>query len=475
MTANFLRAVAFATVLESFCATIGITPSFAESLGFSLASTGSARVTVSVLEDQTLQPIGGASIVITDGTNEKTKTITVSKEGYAGITLVGVQADQITVYLKALPKSANPAIISGLMTGWQTRARTRGDSVMAGLVIKTLSAMDLLHFELDSFISPLRDTISVFGERKIPSNLTLPEQDIYVLFGSIHVDKPTYRLPLRANQSVRLAAVQGEMDVNDILPAFQGGKMSLTLLNKLHFSRAGLTESFTAQDGLKKNVTTTQTLTPKFQVQVTQPPFVSDVLAASVTDIHGDRQVLMPVDVKLAVNSDNPNTINHVTLASPTQRASSSAVVTLAIGKKGRRLSGIVTAQPGRIVRPGGYLPTRDYADTRSLPDAIDIQAPSFGLGAAVFEALDSPESRTSHAVWYVYSFPAAGAYSIPTRALPNRDQIESYSVHQLEFDETFNEGAFDGLNVMQKLRRFSRSSAHVAESKYDSEYNDED
>ncbi|MGZ3697472.1 MAG: hypothetical protein ACXWP5_05165, partial [Bdellovibrionota bacterium] len=430
----------------------------AETLGFSAVDDGSDRQSVTVVDESTMSRIDDAQIV----QNPALHSITVSRTGYAGVTLIGAAASKITVYLKKLPLEARAIQAKGTMSGWQM-GDSRDDNVHAGLVMKAMNSFDLVHFQFDSLISPLKDDLNVFGHHKIPSNLVLPEQDIFLLLGSITINKSDYRLPLVSGQDVRLVGVQGQMSVDEIVPAFQGGSMSLTLLNHLQMTKFNLTESIhlPGQD-FERVVDASQPMAPTHTVTVSAPPFTADVLVAAVTDLNGDREVLFPTDLKLGLNSQDQSGPRAVTLSAPTS-AGLHDVVSFAVAPHGKRLSAIFSATPGKTVRPGAFLPVSELADGPALPATVQIQAPAQGVGMAIFESeapwstAELPQSMPS---WYVVTFPSAGAVEVETARVPTTMAFKSYSVVQLDFGAGFNEKNLDGRVILKSLSRFTRATA---------------
>ena len=464
----------------------------AETLGFSLSSSPAAGaepsdISVLVLDDSTGQAINDASVSVGDTLQDdgpsrgKTgaqgtwlvkgalargpRALTVNKDGYASLSISGLQSAQVTVYLKALPHVASAAgdtvIASGEMPNWPNVGD--GNTVTAGLAFRSLSALDLLHFTTESFISPLKDTIDVFGSHDIPSNFMIPDQDVPVLFTSIHVSKPSFRLPVARGKQVQLAGVQGTIAVGDILSIVQGGgKISMALLNKLTLTHAGLTAPMATDSDFHATIDATNELNPRYQVTPNVPPFAADVLVAAATDMDGSRSVLLPTDIKLAASASSPSQVQTVNLSGPDSSVGAvHDVLTIAMADKGHRLSGIVSGGADSRVAPGEYLNADELADAPTVPDTISLQPLRTGLSAVVYESQGA-------AVWYVYALPGTDASQVPARRLPASTQVTSYSVMQLDFGSSFDARTVDGQTVMTKLQRFSRSSAKVGQPQPD-------
>ena len=148
--------------------------------------------------------------------------ISVQKEGYTPVTLAGVHHHEVTIELKRTEDAKMGEVLaSGTMGDYHVSPDDQ--LVRAGFVFRNINVLDLVHFQLDSFLSPLKDTIDVWGKPQIPSNVVLPEQEIQILFGSVKLDKQSYRLPLRPGYETQLISAQGDIAVSDIVSLIVGG------------------------------------------------------------------------------------------------------------------------------------------------------------------------------------------------------------------------------------------------------------
>lgn len=441
-------------------ASIALLPrfSFAETLGFSIdGDSRDSRAQIEVRDDQTLRPITDAQVKLAEG------MATVRKEGFATVTVAGIAHQHVTVYLKRLPEPAErgQVVISGTMGDYQVPED--GSVVRAGLVFRAPSVFDLLHFEISSLVSPITDTIDVMGERKIPSNLVLPRQDVPVLFTTVELNKPEYRLPLSRQSRSRLVGVQLQIKTDDLVSMMTGdGNLSSPAnLNRLTFDRVGYTDPVTPSDGLRRDVPATTGLEDAYQVEVAKPPFKADVMVAALSDLAGDREQLVPTDIKYPDNQGERIAPVRLRGASPAL-GQNRGVLAIAMVDKGKNISGVLDPMAGASVQLGQFLGIEPIQDFQALPATVGLQAAPNSVASAVFEssALDPVTGKTqSYPIWYVYSLPGAGAVNIPTAQAPVAGQIKSYSVMQLEFS-SLNEDSIDGRTIMTELRRFSRSEA---------------
>lgn len=464
----------------------------ADSLGFSLNSkplegTNPEDLSVLVLDDETGKALSDATVSVGDSLLDGSATsfreitgatgavlirgalargpraMTVARNGYASLSLLGLQSAQVTIQLKSLPSpqdSADPTVLAmGEMADWPNVPG--GNTLTAGIVFKSLSAFDLLSFSADSFISPLKDSIDVMGKREIPSNFVLPTQDLTVFFMPVRLSKPHYRLPVARGKPVRLAGIQGSIPVSDLLGAVQGGtgKMPMTLLNRLTFTQAGVAPVTTPANDFSTTVDANLKLKPQHQVTPVAAPFAADILVAAATDLDGTRTTLLPTDVKLAADMATPSQIKTVKLSAPDPKGRSIRnVLTIALTNKGHRVSGIVTASAGARVSPGTFLDAVSIADVLTVPNTVTLSPLSGGVSAVMYEG------EGDSMIWTVYALPGASVSAVPAKGLPPSAKITSYSVAGFDFGPGFDHRNVDGTHIMTQLQRFTRSSATVGE-----------
>ena len=456
----------------------------AGSIGFSLidSSNPSGDTMVTVLDDDTGKPVSGAAVsvgiigetaqnpvpsAITDNQGQihfprplagnQRLSVMVTKDGYASLAVLGVQAPQMVAQLKSLPAQTQ-AVASGTLEGF---ARRRGGSLNVGLVIPVLSASNLVDFDVNQFVSPLTDTIDVNGAKKIPSNLVLPDQDVGFLFWNFHFNKPTYRLPVQPGRDVMLMGVQAEASAFDLITVGNHhGSSGVAMLNKLNFKRVGTAPAVTPQGDFESNVFMTESLAPKHQISVSVPPFPSDVVVGAVTDLSGDRNQMVLTDLKTAINASSPNAVHPVNLSAPTLKLGTDDALSVAFTDKGRRFSGIVSENIGSRASPGAFLNVDLLVDNQPLPASVTLHAPAQGVAAVVLT--DKRSDGTVFPSGYVYALPCAGDVEFPLQKIAQGHTLHDYSLVQLEFGTSFNEIAIDGNRVMKSLSRFTRTSANI-------------
>lgn len=469
------------TVLSVFSLSAWIcSNAFSQSIGFSITDASTPdHLNVTVLDEATQTPIAGAQVSITDSIGFGTpidrmksdgrgevwfsnrspapKTVTVTGVGYATLSVVGVETGAMTAYLHPIATNVQTVLSTGTINGW-TGVGEDTSIAHAGLVFQTVSALDLLNFQISNFVSPLKDKIDlgIIGKKDVPSNIVIPKQDVSYSFFTITLDKPNYRLPIPAGQTLGLTGVEVAAHVDDLVTFAQNKQYNVSILNKIEFQRIGVTAPFTANKDIQNNVDASQTLTPAHTVTIAKmPPFQADVIAASFTDQNGDKSMLVPSDVKAIYSTVDGGDPQSVTLGSPQSTdASKRAVAAVAVAGKGLQLSGVLISSAGQQVQAGEFLNTEALPQGQALPTNVAARAPSEGVSATIFE--------TDQPVWYVYTLPVAGTVNIPTAKLSAILKISRYSVNQMEFDG-FNPKSVDGNGIMSRLQRFARSSAKLA------------
>ena len=191
-----------------------------------------------------------------------------------------------------------------------------------------------------------------------------------------------------------------------------------------------------------------------------KPDFESSILVLAANDLVGDRSILIPTDIKVALNAENSSTVQTVSLAQPAaDYGKARLTLSLAYGNHGKMISGAIassgTSSLTPIVRTGEFMHVDALDDSQGLPATISLQAPQRGVKVAVFESEGS-------AVWKVYTLPAAGTFSLQTSGLSASAAITKYALIDLDFGPTFIETSIDGNTLMMSLERFARSSAKM-------------
>ena len=436
--------------------------SHAETVGFSLEAGGALNprgIDIAVMDDHTLEAVSNAIIETTDA---KPRTITVSHPGYATLTLIGVNSERVTVFLKPLPTTDSQIIASGTMTDFIEVPKSH---LIGGFVVRNLSAMDLLDFDTRSLISPMNDTIQVFGPREIPSNFVLPDQHPGFLIGMVHINKPLYRLPMAPKRKVHLVGIQAQVKIMDFLPGLSN-RSSIGSLNKLVFNRVTWTDEITPDADFTMELGNFRDLVPTYNVTVSQAPFKADIYVLAVSDLYGDSQVMIPTDVRGAFDSSKSDPIVPISVLGPSEKIGVSAhIVSLAASPNGMQFSGIISSDVGTDVSPGAFSDVAPLDDKKPLPQVVTVQAPVSGL--AMIDIVAEEDDHHMKNTHRVIVLPAAGSTDVPVATYAS-DYFKGLKVHQyqvghLEFSPGFDPDQIDGAKCVVGLQRFSWSTARVA------------
>lgn len=165
-------------------------------------------------------------------------SITASAPGHSAVSFLENVTHRVNI---ELPRDSVDSFstMTGLLTGF--KESDDETKAQAGIVAKALEMSDLANLDPTSLVSPLKDTMDVFGPREIPSNLVLPDQTFPVYFIPVHVDKPTYRLPVLTGSSSRYFGVTGAVNVQEAINIIRGDN-TWDIINLLEFQKVGLTK-----------------------------------------------------------------------------------------------------------------------------------------------------------------------------------------------------------------------------------------
>lgn len=169
-------------------------------------------------------------------------SITAAAAGHGAVSCLQNIAHRVSFELPMALVDAY-ATLTGNLTGFKDNDDE--SRAAAGLVAKALELSDLVGLDSSAFISPLKDEVDIFGPRNLPSNLVLPDQTLPVYFIPVHVNKPTFRLPVLAGSSSRYFGVTGSVSVQDTVNAIRNNS-GWDIVNLLNFEKVGVTNPLPA-------------------------------------------------------------------------------------------------------------------------------------------------------------------------------------------------------------------------------------
>lgn len=480
-----------------------------ESLGFSLKQEPSliGKVEVTVQDDSTEAALMGAqirieervfdasTIVQTTGTSGqlsldwdtrvKKYNLTIDKTGYSRLTLIGISANQVSVFLK--PIAETPRLASGHSDVWLPSLGR--STIQAGIVFKSLSPTQFISFDLGGLLSPLKDQIDVWGKRDVPSNVVFPDQTISVIIGSSRINKPDYRLPLRPSKTLSLTHLQLKVKVSDLLSDVQN-KKGISTINHLTFTQSEVSPDSLNSGNLSQDFKSPQPILPaKYTVTVNELPFKSDLVVGSFAFSSGREGIWIPNDFKVAASLADQK-IKPVNLGA--QNADGIIVAAFALGEHGSQVAGVLEKNPNTQAKITGFNALPLIADFNVLPNQIPLVAPAndHELKMMTFEEVvqsteiaqpaqpsKSLQSKdpiallrkvfaqpvpTINTYWSIVIFPGATNTDIPTQTL-GQFKITSYGLTRLDFPGLrLNGDSFDGRSELLNLKSFARSTAKL-------------
>lgn len=173
----------------------------------------------------------------------------------------------------------------------------RDGKVDFALVTPSMTRLDLLNFDLSTFISPEFDQIEVVGETiDLPSNISLPQQVENYSIISIRLNKPSFKTFVKSPGVYTFTALHGQFPVRQVVDDFRNDKSVFEILNRFSFLGGGQVEAQVNSSMDGQNISVNQ-LRFDQEVSVTGPSVDRDQLAFSLSLSEVDGQ-LSPVDLK---------------------------------------------------------------------------------------------------------------------------------------------------------------------------------
>lgn len=223
-------------------------------------------------------------------------TVTLQAPGYIRASYLDVDPKGFRIfYLKPLPKNMINFELSGVTTGFQTKARD--GLVDFAITLPMVKPEALFQFNLDMILSPYTDVMTVLGrDINVPSNVTLPEQkESYIL--PVTLNKPQYRLGFVDPGSYQLVTLSGQFPIKPVFDAFRNGSSFSDLINYFNMQSVS-SQQVTIQSAQKKLNLPIGQKTLNQSAQLTSPSFdqKTDVVFGVSVGIHPEG--LYPIDVK---------------------------------------------------------------------------------------------------------------------------------------------------------------------------------
>lgn len=418
-----------------------------ETLGFSFVGDRAATaLQVDVVDELSGLPILDADVQMS-GIDQR--WVRVRKEGYGELIIGQVPPGRLTVYVKPTGVLGNSEVVEGEPSGYLPFRR--GD-VEAGLVIRALGVSDLVALNVQSLISPLKDSVNILGARQLPSNLAFPSQRVNFL---VSINKPTFRMPMSAVRQSRLSVVHASGGLMTLagLPSDPGAHDYVNLLTprKVGWSAPFLPNSRSrVSPAMSVELPQTQTLT------VAGYPFEGHYYGMNLIDLESNRQSMVATDVKaVPISSDAQTTIQ---LKTPATAPAGSTLVPIAaaISNGGNRISAAIatlgSSQPVQFLSPPDLAPG-------PLPASYAVAPADHAYTVLTAHEASQPVGNRSV---QVVVFPSSNGAIVPLADLSRGIQAVRWTLSQLEFDSAHRMDQVSAETLPQLLKRFTFSLAEV-------------
>ncbi len=299
---------------------------------------------ITVKDSTSGSPISGAQVMVGDSRNNpfegnvattdssgsvafshpslregKAVTVTASKDGYAHLSVMQVQGNQMDLGLVA-KAPASWAFLEGATNGWPTGLDRK--TLEVGFFLPGVRPEMLLNFDPYQIVSSYKVEIDVYGRRLVPGNVVMPPQDKTYMIFPVHIEKPNYIMPVPAGFEAHLAAIAGNVPMGKALDMMKE-KDFLGILNITNLTHVTWTPRTRVNGNMKTDLTLSIPLRQKAaQVSVSNVPQGLDVVAISMADPANDRGDFAPLDVKSIKSETMKGGRGAVALALPAQARS---------------------------------------------------------------------------------------------------------------------------------------------------------
>lgn len=284
---------------------------------------GMASTDMTDLESKTLQvvdlngkPLAQAQVLIGSGLNQPfasnflttdssgsfqaptewtaPQMVTVGAEGFVRATFIG----QVPAGQKFVLRPSAKAVsyeLKGKGVGFTVK--NNDNRMDFALMMPVLTKGMLFAFDLNSFISPKTDVVTVMGQKlELPSNVSVPKQsERYGIF-PVTLEKVGYRLYFDSLGRQQVFAIRGQFPFKEVVDEFQSGKTFADIINYISlkggsFKEANITGATQVLDLPVNEIAFNQTRSLK------SPQFQNDevLFAAPLLSVGG---ALMPTDLK---------------------------------------------------------------------------------------------------------------------------------------------------------------------------------
>jgi hypothetical protein len=227
---------------------------------------------------------------------ESNPPITVLKSGYTTASVFTKYGNVVEIALQAQPNERDFSFLEGKILGFPPGVGNR--SLEVGLFLPAFRTESLLSFDPQQMISSYKVEIDVFGKRQVPGNIVLPAQDKKYMFFTIHLEKPTFIMPLPHGMEASMVGAVGNVPMGDAVDLMKNQDF-LGVLNITTLTHVNWTAPVSVNGNMRFDITAQHALTQKSVISdFENVPQGLDALSVALFTPNGDGKDLVPMDVK---------------------------------------------------------------------------------------------------------------------------------------------------------------------------------
>lgn len=270
--------------------------------------TPTGTITVLVLEEETMQPLQGAFVMIgsapdvpftgnfqttdaagvaqfTDAALDNPPTppmVTAGADLRQYLTIVGADASRFILPLKRVANPASMARLDGLITGINPTA----NNFHAGILIPPVRLSELFNVRLENLFLGEECLCATCDKIILPGNVSFPQQDLFFLPPGDDIFEKTYFMDFEVGTTQHLVATTGFIDSQTLLQFVAGGNPNrIALFTQLQVEGFGIVRDFPITGNATVDVPINIPLGTPVDVSVLRTPRGSDVFVAAAADI----------------------------------------------------------------------------------------------------------------------------------------------------------------------------------------------
>jgi len=233
------------------------------------------------------------------------QSVTINAQGYVRRTYLNQSPSGQQFSLNKKSVTEKPEL-NGITTGYNIK--DKDGIVDAALVVPAFTKQNLFNFSIDTFVSPVSDTMTVVGRTvEIPSNISLPKQkESYFL--PVTLDKPKYRMFFNDFGPQTVVAIKAQLPLRKMVDDFQNKKPFYEMVNNMSI-QGGAIRKVNLQSATQTLDIPVNELLFNQPRSMKAPQFAADQYLMTVSVSEYDSE-FVPTDIKNVL----PGTVNKLNL-----------------------------------------------------------------------------------------------------------------------------------------------------------------